>query len=137
MSNSLASSDLFARPVVVAGAGIGGLALAVALQRRRIPVRVLERTPSLAPAGAGLMLQPNAMTVMSALGLSDAVVAAGKPVARAAILDRQGRGLGGEQDLNELTSRFGAPAVAIHRARLHRVLEQAVAPGTIARRQPS
>lgn len=121
----------FRHPIVIAGAGIGGLTLAIALQRRGFPVRVLERTATLAPVGAGLALQPNAMAVMAALGLADAVTAAGQPVARAAILDDRGGLLGGEQDMRALTAPFGAPVVAIHRARLHQALQNAVAPGTI------
>ena len=118
-------------PIVIAGAGIGGLTLAVALQRRSIPVRVLERTATLAPVGAGLALQPNAMAVMTALGLAEAVLAAGQPVTRAAMLDDRGNLLGREQDLAALSAPFGAPVVAIHRARLHDVLHRAIAPGTL------
>ena len=70
----------FTDSIVIAGAGIGGLTLAIALQRRGIPVRVLERTRTLSPVGAGLTLQPNAMAVMQALGLTDAVIAAGQRV---------------------------------------------------------
>lgn len=119
------------RPIVIAGAGVGGLTLAIALQRRGFPVRVLERTATLAPVGAGLALQPNATAVLRDLDLADAAMAAGQPVARAAILDDRGRLLGAEQDMNALTASFGAPVVAIHRGRLHAVLQNAVAPGTI------
>ena len=62
--------------VLIAGGGIGGLTLGVALSRRGHTVRVLERATTLAPAGAGLaLLQPNAMTVLATLGLADAVMA--------------------------------------------------------------
>ncbi len=54
--------------VAIAGAGIGGLTLAAALGRRGVLVRVLERAPSLRPAGAGLIVQPNAMLALRALG---------------------------------------------------------------------
>lgn len=121
----------FSSPIIISGAGIGGLTLAIALQQRGLPVRVLERTPVLAPVGAGLALQPNAMAVMKALGLADAVIAAGQPVARAAMLNQRGEALGREQDMAALSAPFGAPVVAIHRARLHRVLQDAVKPGTI------
>lgn len=123
--------DRFRRPIIVAGAGIGGLTLAIALQRHRLPVRVLERASTLAPVGAGLAIQPNATAVLTALGLAAAITAAGQLVARAAMLDDRGRRLGKEQDLAALCASFGAPAVAMHRARLHRVLQEAVAPGTI------
>ena len=86
----------FTDSIVIAGAGIGGLTLAIALQRRGIPVRVLERTRTLSPVGAGLTLQPNAMAVLQALGLTDAVIAAGQRVGRAAMLDASGRLLGRE-----------------------------------------
>ncbi|MGE3510791.1 MAG: FAD-dependent monooxygenase [Vicinamibacterales bacterium] len=120
------------RPIVIAGAGIGGLTLAIALQRHGIPVRVLERASVLAPAGAGLALQPNAMAIMASLGLAESVTAAGRPVARAAMLDQRGVALGAEQDMAALAAPFGAPVVALHRARLHAVLLQAIAPGTLS-----
>ena len=112
--------------VLIVGGGIGGLTLAVALAQQGHAARVLERARTLAPAGAGLALQPNAMTVLAALGLADATVAAGQVVARAAILDRNGRALGAELDMTALGARFGAPVVAIHRARLHGVRRDAV-----------
>ncbi|MEQ1908148.1 MAG: FAD-dependent monooxygenase [Vicinamibacterales bacterium] len=112
--------------VLIVGGGIGGLTLAVALAQKGHVTRVLERSRTLAPAGAGLALQPNAMTVLAALGLAGAVVAAGQKVARAAILDRSGRALGAEVDMTSLGARFGAPIVAIHRARLHGVLRDVV-----------
>lgn len=112
--------------VLIVGGGVGGLTLAVALARKGHVARVLERAGTLAPAGAGLALQPNAMTVLAALGLADATVAAGQKVTRAAILDRSGRALGAELDMTALGATFGAPVVAIHRARLHGVLRDAV-----------
>ena len=112
--------------VLIVGGGIGGLTLAIALAQKGHVARVLERSRTLAPAGAGLALQPNAMTVLAALGLADAIAAAGQWVARAAILDRDGRALGAELDMTSLGARFGAPVVAIHRARLHGVLRDVV-----------
>ena len=112
--------------VLIVGGGIGGLTLGVALGRRGHTVRVLERAKSLAPAGAGLALQPNAMTVLSTLGLADAVVADGCPVARAAILDDRGSALGPEMNMAALSAPFGVPVLAIHRARLHAVLRAAL-----------
>ena len=112
--------------VLVVGGGIGGLTLAVALAQKGHVARVLERSGTLAPAGAGLALQPNAMTVLAGLGLADATVAAGHEVARAGIFDRNGRALGAELDMASLGARFGSPVVAIHRARLHGVLRDAV-----------
>lgn len=119
------------RPIVVAGAGIGGLTLAIALQQRGMRVRVLERTATLTPVGAGLALQPNAMVLLSALGLAEAVLAAGQSVARAVMLDARGTPLGREHDMAALSAPFGAPVVAIHRARLHDLLLRALAPGTV------
>jgi heterodisulfide reductase subunit A-like polyferredoxin len=40
--------------VAVVGAGIGGLATALALSRRDWPVRVVERSAGLSEAGAGM-----------------------------------------------------------------------------------
>ena len=47
--------------VAIIGGGIGGLAAALALQRRGIAAKVFERTPGLVEIGAGLNLSPNAL----------------------------------------------------------------------------
>jgi glycine/D-amino acid oxidase-like deaminating enzyme len=57
--------------MVIVGAGIGGLATALSLQRRGIAVTVFEQAPALGEVGAGVMLSPNATRVLLALGLAD------------------------------------------------------------------
>jgi 2-polyprenyl-6-methoxyphenol hydroxylase-like FAD-dependent oxidoreductase len=108
--------------VVIAGAGIGGLTLAAALRPRAENVTVLESAPELAPVGAGIALQPNAMKALAHLGLAADVAAAGALIERAALLDRDGRALGAEVDVGAVSRALGAPTLAFHRARLHRVL---------------
>jgi salicylate hydroxylase len=55
--------------IAVIGAGMGGLTLALALARARLPVRVFERAPVLAELGAGITLAPNAVRVLDWLGV--------------------------------------------------------------------
>ncbi|MBF9035614.1 NAD(P)-binding protein [Rhodobacterales bacterium HKCCE2091] len=64
-------------PVTILGAGIGGLAAAVALARRGAEVTVLERAPEVAEVGAGLQVTPNGFRVLDALGLGAGAAAAG------------------------------------------------------------
>ena len=54
--------------VIIVGAGIGGMALAAALQRLGIPVLVLERAAHLGEVGAGLGVLPNAVRALAAIG---------------------------------------------------------------------
>jgi 2-polyprenyl-6-methoxyphenol hydroxylase-like FAD-dependent oxidoreductase len=72
--------------------------------------------------GAGLALQPNAMKALALLGLDGALAAQGAVAHRAAILDDRGRPLGAAVDIDAISKEAGALTVAIHRARLHRVL---------------
>ena len=65
------------RDVLVIGAGIGGLAAAIALAQRGARVRVLEQSPEIAEVGAGLQITPNGVAVLDALGLGAALRAAG------------------------------------------------------------
>jgi 2-polyprenyl-6-methoxyphenol hydroxylase-like FAD-dependent oxidoreductase len=114
-------------PVVIVGAGIGGLTLANALRRRRLPFVVLEGAAELTAAGAGITVQPNAMRALGHLGLAERVREAGCSISRVSILNRRGRRLGPETDLGELARQHGYPAIALHRARLHEVLMAGVA----------
>ncbi|KAF4340669.1 salicylate hydroxylase [Fusarium beomiforme] len=59
--------------VVIVGAGIGGLALAVACRRENLDVVVLERAPVLEPLGAGIQVPPNAARVARKLGVLPAL----------------------------------------------------------------
>ncbi|MCH8550979.1 MAG: FAD-dependent monooxygenase [Natronospirillum sp.] len=116
---------------VIVGAGISGLVCAIALQRQNISVRVLEQADTLAPVGAGLSLWPNALHALGALGLSDAVTAAGARLRRGEIRQADGRVLS-SMDTAGLAARTGMPCVMIHRAALHGLLLQALAPDTVS-----
>lgn len=65
------------RLALVVGAGIGGLAAGVALQRADWHVRVFERAASPRELGFALLLAPNAVSALRAIGVADRVVAAG------------------------------------------------------------
>ncbi|XP_062105827.1 monooxygenase 2-like isoform X2 [Humulus lupulus] len=56
--------------VVIVGAGIAGLATAVALKRVGVKALVLERSDGLRATGAALTLFPNAWVALDALGVS-------------------------------------------------------------------
>jgi 2-polyprenyl-6-methoxyphenol hydroxylase-like FAD-dependent oxidoreductase len=65
-------------PVLVAGGGIGGLAVARALTRRGVPVVVFERAERPVPErGTGLTLWGNAMRVLDDLGCAAQVAKSG------------------------------------------------------------
>jgi 3-hydroxybenzoate 6-monooxygenase len=60
-------------PVVVAGGGIGGLAAALALARKGLPVQLLEQADAFTEVGAGIQLGPNVFRMFEVLGLTEAV----------------------------------------------------------------
>jgi salicylate hydroxylase len=65
------SRPMAAEPVLIAGAGIGGLATAVALARRGIASHVLERRTAFNEEGAGIQMGPNATRILRELGVAD------------------------------------------------------------------
>ena len=62
--------------ITVAGAGIGGLAAAIALGRDGREMTVAERAPEITEVGAGIQISPNGMAVMRSLGLDAALLEA-------------------------------------------------------------
>lgn len=65
------------RHIAIAGAGIGGLCAAIALQKNGFKVTVYEQAEKLTQVGAGLTLWENAIRVLRTLGLADQVIKAG------------------------------------------------------------
>ena len=64
---------------LVVGGVIGGLAVAIALQRTGREVVVLERGQEFRGVGAGISLWPNAVNALRRLGIGDAVETAAHP----------------------------------------------------------
>ena len=59
--------------VIVAGAGIAGLCLALVLRKHGVAVRVIEQAPELTEIGAGIQISANGMRVLRWLGLEAAM----------------------------------------------------------------
>ncbi|WP_229445489.1 NAD(P)/FAD-dependent oxidoreductase [Massilia sp. Leaf139] len=66
----------------IVGAGTAGLAGAIALARAGHAVTVFEKHASLSPLGAGLLIQPQGIAALDALGVGAAFHAASVPVTR-------------------------------------------------------
>jgi salicylate hydroxylase len=122
-------------PVIIVGAGIGGLTAALALLRRGIDVEVYEQAPALGEIGAGVQISANGTRVLHALGL-EAGLSACAVEAQLKVVRHWKTGRTWKLfDLGALSvERYGATYLFIHRGDLHRVLAEAVGrekPGAI------
>ncbi len=114
--------------VAVVGAGIGGLAAALALARRGASVTVLERAPALTEVGAGLQLAPNGIGVLAALGLDREVAALATDVQAIELREHRHDQLVARVPLGAACrARYGWPYWQVHRADLLGVLADAAA----------
>jgi 2-polyprenyl-6-methoxyphenol hydroxylase-like FAD-dependent oxidoreductase len=108
------------RSAIVVGSGIGGLAAAIALERSRCEVLVLEQAPELIEVGAGLTLWPNGVRALAALGLGE-VRDFGSVQGAGGVRIPSGRWLT-RIDMSQIRDRFGEPVLGVHRADLLRLL---------------
>lgn len=114
------------RTVYIAGAGIAGLSLALALAKFGANVVVLERNSAVQEIGAGVQISPNARRILNQMGLDKAITQKS--------LEPQGIDVYPYRNRRPLTTlslgiaarqRFGAPYAVMHRADLAEALYRA------------
>jgi 2-polyprenyl-6-methoxyphenol hydroxylase-like FAD-dependent oxidoreductase len=113
------------KKVLIVGAGVGGLTLAIALQRLGFEVEIYEKASKLQPIGWGLALAPNALLALRQIDLDKSVIQAGHKVCQVQMKTWQGKILK-EVPLSALEEKLGNSVVTINRGRLHQILLAAI-----------
>jgi 2-polyprenyl-6-methoxyphenol hydroxylase-like FAD-dependent oxidoreductase len=116
-----APSDL---PVLIIGAGIGGLTTALELERVGIPCRLIDAVEAFEPLGVGINVLPHAARRLTELGLGPALSSRGVRTRESAFFNRFGQLAYREPTGLEAGHEY--PQYSIHRGDLHRVLLDAV-----------
>jgi salicylate hydroxylase len=115
------------RTVIIAGAGIGGLAAALTIARHGYRVILLEQAERLEETGAGIQLSPNASRILIGLGLGERLLPhVAVPQELTVANARSGRVLARAPLGAAVEERYRAPYWIIHRGDLQSVLLEAV-----------
>ena len=112
-------------PVLIAGGGIGGMALALTLHQIGVPCSVFESVAELQPLGVGINLQPNAVRELYDLGLGTKVLdTIGIQAREWALVGRNGNDVYAEP--RGLFAGYRWPQYSVHRGQLQMLLYRTV-----------
>lgn len=115
---------------IIIGGGPCGLAAAIALQEKNINVAVYEAAETFKPLGAGLVLAPNAIKALDAIGVADEVTRNSKLPSRSYLKTHKGKIIVAT-DNHEVLAKYGVQGVTLHRAELHRILYSHLKHGSV------
>ena len=110
--------------VVIVGAGIGGLTLALSLHQVGIATRVYESVETLEPLGVGINLLPHAVRELTELGLADELAATAIPTSTLSYVSKRGQSIWSEPRGRD--AGYDWPQFSIHRGELQMILYRAV-----------
>ena len=110
--------------IAIAGGGIGGLTLALALHQRGISCTVYEAVPQLRPLGVGINLLPHSVKELAELGLQEALAATAIETALLTYYNKFGQTIWSEP--RGVAAGYPVPQYSIHRGELHMILLDAV-----------
>ncbi|KAJ5898725.1 hypothetical protein N7504_009013 [Penicillium tannophilum] len=110
--------------IIIVGAGIAGLSVALALSKSNHEVLVLESAPQLAELGAGVQMTPQAIKYLFSWGLKEDLLAECITPENILFKDWRDSALIGALDMTTFEDEFCAPYIVIHRASLHNILHR-------------
>jgi len=116
--------------VVIIGAGMGGLATAIALRQAGYQVEIYDRVSELRPAGAGISLWSNGVKVLNRLGLGKELARIGGQMKRMEYRSHTGEQLT-DISLAPLVERVGQPPYPVARTDLQQMLLDAFGAGNV------
>ncbi len=109
--------------VLIAGGGIGGLALALTLNQIGVRCTVFEAVKELRPLGVGINIQPNAVRELLDLGIStEDLDQVGLPALEWALVGQNGKDIYAEP--RGLGAGYNWPQYAVHRGEFHMLLHR-------------
>ncbi|KAF9352022.1 hypothetical protein BGX26_010081 [Mortierella sp. AD094] len=112
--------------ILIVGAGLGGLTLAILLEKASIDYEIYERSTSLKTLGSAISLSPNVLPLLEQLGLLDDLKEIWKKVRNAVLYNESGDADCLEcltiSDFTEVEGLSGYPSVVMSRPDLHALL---------------
>ncbi len=110
--------------VIIAGAGITGLTLAISCHQAGIPFKIFEQVSEIKPLGVGINVQPHAIRELFEMGLEDELEATGVRTREVAYFSKKGKLIWSEP--RGQYAGYKWPQYSVHRGKFQMMLLKAL-----------